>query len=86
MKVFVLICGLLFAAAVGYFVIDRLGRFLDRGGISPYWDEEEERLAVCEKKRAPSLGLHTLSRGLQQFQFQGSMMGTTRERSAFYAG
>lgn len=50
MKVFVLICGLLFAAAVGYFVIDRLGRFLDRGGISPYWDEEEERLAVCEKK------------------------------------
>ena len=77
MKVFVLICGLLFAAAVGYFVIDRLGRFLDRGGISPYWDEEEERLA---------LGLHTLSRGLQQFQFQGSMMGTTRERSAFYAG
>ena len=50
MKVFVLICGLLFAAAVGYFVIDRLGRFLDRGGISPYWDEGEERLAVCEKK------------------------------------
>ena len=50
MKVFVLICGLLFAAAVGYFVIDRLGRFLDRGGISPDWDEEEERLAVCEKK------------------------------------
>ena len=50
MKVFVLICDLLFAAAVGYFVIDRLGRFLDRGGISPYWDEEEERLAVCEKK------------------------------------
>ena len=50
MKVFVLICGLLFAAAVGYFVIDRLGRFLDRGGISPYWDEEEERLAVCKKR------------------------------------
>ena len=31
--------------------MDRLDRFLDQGGISPYWDEEEERLAQMEKQK-----------------------------------
>ena len=26
----------------GYFVMDRLDRFLEQGGISPYWDKAEE--------------------------------------------
>lgn len=26
----------------GYFVMDRLDRFLEQGGISPYWDKTEE--------------------------------------------
>ena len=51
MEAMVLIGGFLYIAAVGYFVMDRLGRFLDRGGISPYWDEEEERLAKLEKQK-----------------------------------
>ena len=50
MEVLALIGGFLYIAAVGYFVIDRVGRFLDGGGVSPYWDEEEERLAQTNKK------------------------------------
>ena len=42
MEALVLIGGFLFVAVLGYYVIGRLGRFLDRGGISPYWDAEEE--------------------------------------------
>ena len=28
---------------MGFFVMGRLGKFLDQGGIRPYWDEEEEQ-------------------------------------------
>ncbi len=28
--------------AAGYFVMDRLDRFLEQGGISPFWDKTEE--------------------------------------------
>ena len=42
MEALVLIGGLFFIAVFGYYVVGRLGRFLDRGGISPYWDAEEE--------------------------------------------
>ena len=41
MEAMVLIVGLLYIAVVGYLAMDRLGRFLDKGGISPYWDEAE---------------------------------------------
>lgn len=50
METLVLIGGFLYIAAVGYFAIDRLGRFLDEGGVSPYWDEESERLAQMKKQ------------------------------------
>nr|WP_326184345.1 hypothetical protein [uncultured Oscillibacter sp.] len=50
METLVLIGGFLYMAAVGYFAMDRLGRFLDEGGVSPYWDEEEERLAKMKKQ------------------------------------
>lgn len=50
MEAVVLIGGLLYIAAVGYLAMDRLGRFLDKGGISPYWDESEERQAQNVKK------------------------------------
>ena len=42
MELLLLTGGILYAAVVGFFVMDRLGRFLDRGGISPYWDASEE--------------------------------------------
>lgn len=50
MEALVLIGGFLYSIAVGYFVIDRLGRFLDEDGVSPYWDKEEERLAQMEQR------------------------------------
>ena len=50
MEAFVLIAGFLYIAVVGYLAMDRLGRFLDKGGISPYWDEAEERQAQNVKK------------------------------------
>ena len=50
MEAVVLIGGLLYIAVVGYLATDRLGRFLDKGGISPYWDEAEERKAQGVKK------------------------------------
>ena len=42
MEALVLIGGLFFIAVFGYYVVGRFGQFLDRGGISPYWDAEEE--------------------------------------------
>ena len=48
MEALVLIGGLFFIAVFGYYVVGRLGRFLDRGGISPYWDAEE---AAAAKKQ-----------------------------------
>ena len=57
MEAMVLIGGFLYIAVVGYVVIDRLGRFLDKGGISPYWDEEEEHLAQMKKTEPRPLSL-----------------------------
>lgn len=45
MEALVLIGGFLFVAVLGYYVVGRLGRFLDKGGISPYWDAEEVEAA-----------------------------------------
>ena len=50
MEAFALIAGFLYIAVVGYLAMDRLGHFLDMGGISPYWDETEERQAQNVKK------------------------------------
>ena len=50
MEAFALITGFLYIAVVGYLTTDRLGRFLDKGGISPYWDEAEERQTQDAKK------------------------------------
>lgn len=52
MEALILIGGFLYVAAVGCFAMDRLGRFLDGGGVSPYWDEEEERLAQMKKRES----------------------------------
>ena len=52
MEALVLIGGFLFVAVLGYYVIGRLGRFLDRGGISPYWDAEEEEAAKKQEAAA----------------------------------
>ena len=50
MEAIVLIAGILYIAVVGYLAMDRLGRFLDKGGISPYWDaSEEERDRNCQE-------------------------------------
>ena len=51
MEAVVLIGGLLYIAVVGYLATDRLGRFLDKGGISPYWDEAEERQSARNAKK-----------------------------------
>ena len=54
MEVLVLTGGILFAAVMGYAVTDCIGRFLDAGGISPYWDAEEEAAARrAKEKRVP---------------------------------
>lgn len=50
MEAFALIAGFLYIAVVGYLAMDRLGHFLDKGGISPYGDETEERQAQDVKK------------------------------------
>ena len=51
MGAFALFGGFLYIAAVGYFIMGRLGRFLDRGGISPCWDEAEERQSARNAKK-----------------------------------
>ena len=45
MEVPVLLAGMVFVVAVGWLAVSRLGRFLDGGGISPAWDEAEDRAA-----------------------------------------
>ena len=52
MEAFALITGFLYIAVVGYLTMDRLGHFLDKGGISPYWDEAEERQTQDAKKES----------------------------------
>lgn len=56
METLVLIGGFLYIAAMGYFAARRLDRFLDEGGISPYWDKEEERLAQMKKQKPADAG------------------------------
>ena len=51
MEAFALIAGFLYIAVVGYLAMDRLGHFLDRGGISPCWDEAEERQSARNAKK-----------------------------------
>lgn len=50
MEAVVLIGGFLSVAVAGYFAMGRFDRFLRKGGISPYWDEAEERQARDTEK------------------------------------
>ena len=59
MEILALIGGLLYVAALGFRLTGGLGRFLDGGGLLPYWDEADEKSqAACaeavnmEQKRA----------------------------------
>ena len=52
MEAVVLIGGFLYIAVVGLFIMGRLGRFLDRGGISPHWDQADAQLA--QSKQPPA--------------------------------
>ena len=52
MEAVVLIGGFLYIAVVGLFIMGRLGRFLDRGGISPHWDQEDAQLAQSRQPPA----------------------------------
>ena len=58
MEALVLIGGLFFIAVLGYYVVGRLGRFLDRGGISPYWDAEEAAAAKKQEAAAADSQSH----------------------------
>ena len=58
MEALVLIGGLFFIAVFGYYVVGRLGRFLDRGGISPYWDAEEDEAAKKQEAAAADSQSH----------------------------
>ena len=51
MKAFLLLGRVLYTAVIGWWLMGRLGHFLDKGGISPYWDEAEKQAA---KKEMPS--------------------------------
>lgn len=51
MKAFLLLGGVLYTAVIGWWLMGRLGQFLDKGGISPYWDEAEEQ--TVKKERLP---------------------------------
>ena len=52
MKAFLLLGGVLYTAAIGWWLMGRLGQFLDKGGISPYWAESEE--LADEEEEMPS--------------------------------
>ena len=58
MEALVLIGGFLFVAVFGYYVVGRLGQFLDKGGISPYRDAEEEEAAKKQEAAAADSQSH----------------------------
>ena len=50
MEAVVLLGGFLLVAAAGLPLMGRIDRFLERGGISRYWDAEDERGAALGRK------------------------------------
>ena len=84
MEALVLIGGFLFVAVLGYYVIGRLGRFLDRGGISPYWDAEEEEDAKKNRRPQPRTPSPIKIR-IKLGAFQRGRLFFT-ERSNYHAG
>ena len=54
MKTLLLLGCLFFSVMAGYWLMVKLDGFLARGGIRPYWDEEEE--ALYTKRRNPGRG------------------------------
>lgn len=63
MEALVLIGGFLLIGALGYYAAGRLDHFLDEGGISPYWDAEDEAAAKKEAKEAAKNAKKTGGRG-----------------------
>lgn len=55
MEALVLAGGFVLTGIAGYWVICRLCRFIDEGGISPYWDAEEAQEAKREKNAPTAL-------------------------------
>lgn len=45
MKTLLLLGCLFFSVMAGYWLMVKLDGFLARGGIRPYWDEEEEEMS-----------------------------------------
>ena len=52
MEAIVLVGGFLFLGAFGFWLMDKLDRFLDSGGFSPYWDEADSRRALAREREA----------------------------------
>ncbi len=50
MEAAVLLGGFLLVAAAGFPLMGRIDRFLERGGISRYWNAEGERAAALGRK------------------------------------
>ena len=42
MEAVVLLGGFLYLLVFGFWIMGKVDRFIDSGGFSPYWDEEEE--------------------------------------------
>ena len=53
MEALVLAGGFVLTGIAGYWAVSHLCRFLNAGGLSPYWDAEEEQ-AVNRGKNAPT--------------------------------
>lgn len=43
MEALIVIAGFIYTGMIGYRVMEKLDRFLDRGGILPHWDEKAEQ-------------------------------------------
>ena len=49
METLVLVGGFIFIGAFGFWIMGKIDRFLDSGGFSTYWDEEEQNAASLKK-------------------------------------
>lgn len=70
MEVLALAGGVLFAALIGYAVTDRIDRFLGAGGISSYWDAEEEAATRHQKAEPVPAGSGSQEDGCGSSDFE----------------
>lgn len=67
MKTLLLLGCLFFSVMAGYWLMVKLDGFLARGGIRPYWDEEEEEMSggavyqAEESRRGKRIGIRKLT-------------------------